>query len=317
MRTLPFLLCLLCTTLHAEPKAKSKPKPNPGNHDAMWVGEAPADPLPPGVTHHTFQSTALGGREVGYCIYLPPAYVTSPDQRFPVIYNLHGANGDEYRTVYNAQFLHDGIVEGLWPDMIMVFPNGGKSTMYQNSADGKFPAETITIDELIPHIDTTYRTLADRSARCIEGFSMGGRGSTYLAIKHTDLFCSLYNQAGNVYSTTEKAATNTPDEWPVSYLGSDPAYLAAHDVFALIREKAGTLRKELRIQIICGTTDSGHLPSVRDFHQALLDSKIDHTYIEIEGVAHSQKTLIELNRPIWFNYHIESMRRAGGLPKAE
>ena len=80
--------------------------------------------------------------------------------------------------------------------MIMVFPNGGRSTMYQDSGDGRFMAETTFIRELMPHIDATYRTIADRKARCIEGFSVGGRGSTHLAMKYPELFGSLFNQSG-------------------------------------------------------------------------------------------------------------------------
>jgi enterochelin esterase-like enzyme len=45
--------------------------------------------------------------------------------------------------------------------------------MYQDSANGRFMAETTVVKELIPHIDASYRTIANRNARCIEGFSMG------------------------------------------------------------------------------------------------------------------------------------------------
>jgi hypothetical protein len=39
--------------------------------------------------------------------------------------------------------------------------------MYQDSSDGRFVAETMMMKELIPHIDMTYRTIADLKARCI------------------------------------------------------------------------------------------------------------------------------------------------------
>ena len=81
------------------------------------------------------------------------------------------------------------------------------------------------INELIPHIDATYRTIADRKARCIEGFSMGGRGSTNLAMKHPQLFGSLFNQSGNVYHVSD--AANLPN----AYLGDDPQRLRDNDAF--------------------------------------------------------------------------------------
>ncbi len=58
----------------------------------------------------------------------------------------------------------------------MVFPHGGRYTMYQNSGDGRFMAETMMMKELVPHIDVTYRTISYRKAVCIDGFSMGKRG---------------------------------------------------------------------------------------------------------------------------------------------
>lgn len=54
----------------------------------------------------------------------------------------------------------------------------------------------------------------------------------------------------------------------------------------------------------------GRLPTVRDFHQALVEHNVDHTYIELEGLAHRRTEMIERLRPIWFDYHVESLRRA-------
>ena len=62
----------------------------------------------------------------------------------------------------------------------MVFPNGGRYTMYQNSGDGRFMAETMMMKELIPHIDATYRTIGYRKAVYIDGFSMGKGAGTWL-----------------------------------------------------------------------------------------------------------------------------------------
>ncbi len=290
-------------------KSKGRQTSNQTNTDDMWVAKVDPATLPPGVTHHTYRSQAMN-RDVGYCIYLPPGYVKDAGKRYPVIYNLHGAGGNETRTVYSAQVLHEGIVAGRWPEMIMVFPNGGRSTMYQDSADGRFMAETTVIRELIPHIDGTYRTVAARHGRCIEGFSMGGRGSTHLALKHPDLFCSLFNQAGNVYPASDMAGPEFADKWPVTYHGTDKARLLENDAFKLLERNLAKIKGRMRIQVACGTQDDGHLPTVRDFHNALLKHGVDHTYIEIEGLAHNQKQMIDLYKPVWFDYHVESLRRA-------
>lgn len=297
------LAALLLTAGSALPAAK--PKSNQANTDDMWV-TAPVPELPARVTHHIYRSEAMK-REVGYCIYLPPGYEAHPDRRYPVIYHLHGAGGNECRSVYSAGVLHEGILAGRWPEMIMVFPNGGRSTMYQDSGDGRFLAETTFVKELIPHIDATYRTFADRKGRCIEGFSMGGRGSTHLAMKFPGMFCSLFNQSGNVYHVSDVSKSPNP------YLGDDPRRLEANDPYLNLQKNLGYIRANLRIQAACGAADPDHLTTVREFHAALTQSNVPHSYFEVEGLDHNQKKMIDGRKETWFDFQVGSLK-LGGIP---
>lgn len=81
-----------------------------------------------GLRHATFHSAAFRC-DVGYCIYLPPGLSTGKGDgatgRLPVIYNLHGAGGNEFHSFYDVKALHDGIVDGRYPPTMMVLPNGG------------------------------------------------------------------------------------------------------------------------------------------------------------------------------------------------
>ncbi len=92
-------------------------------------------------------------------------------------------------------------------------------------------------------------------------------------------------------------------------------------MYAITKKNAAEIKKNVRIQIACGTKDGGHIKTVRDFHQHLLTLGIDHTYIEIEGLAHKRNEMIALLRPVWFNYHVESIKRAspvaGENPKSK
>lgn len=283
-------------------------KPRPAG--IVWVNP-PTKELPTGMTHRTFHSEAAG-REVGYCVYLPPGYEKS-EARCPVIYNLHGNGGNEVHSLEDVALLHEGIVDGRWPPMILVLPNGGHNTFYKDSFDGRFPIETMLIRELIPYIDQNFRTIAARQGRCIEGFSMGGRGSTRLAMKYPDMFCSLFCQAGNVPRTSENFDPTMPDVYPNSYLGPDKENYLSNDAFVLLERNLDRIKGRLRIQIACGTKDGGHLPTIRDFHQALVKHDVDHTYIEMEGLGHRRTEMIDRRRKIWFDYHVESIRRAGQL----
>lgn len=296
---LAFLLFVLCPPLSAQP-AKAKSKANQTNTDDMWV-TSPIPELPTNVTHHTFRSGSMQ-REIGFCLYLPPGYEKDTERRYPVIYHLHGAGGNETRSVYSASVLHEGILAGKLPEIVMVFPNGGRSTMYQDSGDGRFMAETMMIRELIPHIDATYRTIADRKARCIEGFSMGGRGSTNLAMKHPQLFGSLFNQSGNVYHVSD--ASNLPN----AYLGDDPQRLRDNDAFMNLTKNLDYIKANLRIQVACGTADPDHLKTVREYHEALTKLGVRHSYFEVEGLDHNQKKMIDGRIATWFDFHVESLK---------
>jgi len=299
-------LCV-ASTVSAQQNPNKSAK-NRGSDTTVWVNTPAAGTLPAGVAHHTYFSKAMG-HEVGYCIYLPLGYSENSSHRYPVIYNLHGAGGDETRGLLAAEVLDEGIRAKRWPRMILVFPNGGKTTLYKDSYDGKSMAETTVIKELIPHIASTYRTIAARHGRCIEGFSMGGRGSTRLALKYPELFCSLFNQAGNVFHVSELFDA-PPNEEYRAYLGTDKQRYIDNDPYLLLAKNVDRIKGKLRIQIFCGTQDDGHLPSIREFHSALLKAGVDHTYMEIENLAHDRAKMINQYRSIWFDYHVESLRLA-------
>ena len=277
---------------------------------AIWVNKPSKGQLPVGTHHNTFYSLAQN-QDVGYCIYLPPDYQTATDQYYPVIYNLHGAGDNELHGFDDVRVLDDGIRSGRWPPMILVLANGGKRTFYKNSYDGKFMSETVIIDELIGCIDNTYRTISDRSGRCIEGHSMGGRGAIRLAMKFPRLFCSVFNLAGNVPRTLDGYDPASPSIYPNNYLGPNKQNYVENDAYELLKKNADQIRKNIRIQIWCGSQDLSHLTTIRDFHQALIEAKIDHTYLEIEGLGHKKKPILDKYRNIWFYYHVESLSQAG------
>lgn len=142
-----------------------------------------------GVNHATFSSKILG-EEVGYNIYLPPGYesASSASLRYPVIYYLHGGRpGNESRSVGLAESIHDILLAGSVRPFLFVWVNGGEISHY-NYADS--PGEDVFVQELIPHIDSTYRTMAERGGRALQGFSQGGRGATRIMFKYPELFVS-------------------------------------------------------------------------------------------------------------------------------
>ncbi|MDG2128102.1 MAG: alpha/beta hydrolase-fold protein [Fuerstiella sp.] len=310
-KSIVFIASILLTVAWPQTRTQDKSKKATKPPSIVWVNQPKGNqlPLPSNTQHLTFRSS-LVDRDIGYCIYLPPSYATSVESRYPVIYNLHGNGGNECTSVDSIRVLHEGIEAGRWPEMIMVLPNGGHSTFYKNSADGRFPIESVFMTEFLPFIDTNYRTIAGRHGRCIEGFSMGGRGSTRLAVKYPEMFCSLFCQAGNVPHLLEAFDETEPESRGNLLLGADRANWEADDVYELTKTNVDRIKANLRIQIACGTKDSGHIQTLRDFHAHLLTLGIDHTFIELEGLAHKRTEMISRMKPIWFDYHVESMRRA-------
>lgn len=276
---------------------------------AIWVNRPEPGQLPSGVTHQTFFSDAHK-TDVGYCIYLPPGYDPDADTRYPVIYNLHGAGDNELHSFIDVAVLDEGIRSQRWPPIIMVLPNGGMRTFYKDSYDGRFLSETLIIRELIPYIDGTYCTIAAREGRCIEGHSMGGRGATRLAMKFPKLFCSLFNLAGNVPPTLANFDPSKPGSYPNNYLGPDKQNYIDNDAYELLKKNVDDIKGALRIQMWCGTQDESHLATVRKFHEALVEAGVDHTYLEIEDQGHGRKPIVDLYRDVWYDYHVESFRRA-------
>ena len=141
---------------------------------------------------------------------------------------------------------------------------------------------------------------------------MGGRGSTRLVMKNPNMFCSSLCQAGNVADTADGYATDSPATYPNYYLGPDKQTYIDNDTFFLLANNLKGINQP-RILIACGKQDDTHIVTIREFHQALLEHGVDHSYWELEALKHSRKQFIQLLYPLLYNYHVESFRRARSL----
>lgn len=153
---------------------------------------ASRDAVPDGsrVEYLTFHSEILD-REVPYALYLPPSYKES-DDKYPVLYFLHGANENEKR--WSTRGLTDlmldrMIADGEIGEFIVAIPFGANS-FYTNSVSGE-RWEDMVIQEFIPMIESTNRVIGTRSGRAISGISMGGYGALKLAMRYPDMFSSV------------------------------------------------------------------------------------------------------------------------------
>jgi S-formylglutathione hydrolase FrmB len=171
----------------------------------------------------TITSPSLKGNLLGdpatrnMVVYLPPGYDTS-GERYPVVYLIPGPGFTERYWPYNdsgilpvwitppTDFPKDGFVSmidelittGKVQPIIIVMLNldakYGGSWGANSALNGNH--EDYVINDIVPYIDATYRTLSSRDSRAIGGLCMGGYVAMYLGMRHPDVFGAVASLNG-------------------------------------------------------------------------------------------------------------------------
>ena len=164
------------------------------------------------VVLHQFESRLLQGNAPGdphvrpVPVYLPPSYESEPQRRYPVVYVLTGFMGrgrmllnDNAWTPALDERMDRLIADGKCGEMILVMPDCftryGGSQYLDSSATGKYMSHLV--DELVPFVDRTYRTRADREHRGVVGKSSGGYGAWVMAMMHPETFGAMGSHSGD------------------------------------------------------------------------------------------------------------------------
>ncbi len=180
----------------AQPAPVVLPTAAPPPTAAPTIAMSPT-PYPGGkmIWRDTIVSKALAGNLLGdeatraATVYLPASYNTS-QKRYPVLYLLQSFRVPTVDPLEVSKALDRLIGTGQSMEVILVFIDGfnklGGSWYLNSPTIGDW--DTFISQELVNHVDSTYRTIADREARAITGCSMGGYGALYLAFTHPDVF---------------------------------------------------------------------------------------------------------------------------------
>lgn len=132
------------------------------------------------------KSPALG-RALTYNVYLPTGYAENTNVRYPVMYLLHGNGGNrnDWHVKGKMQSTVDELVaKGQIPPAIFIMPDANTNWY----VDLKEKMETAFIEDLMPHVEKTYRTINAREGRVIGGLSMGGYGAVRFVLKYPEKF---------------------------------------------------------------------------------------------------------------------------------
>ena len=261
----------------------------------------------PGSTYYSAQDVPHGQvREVWYhskitgswrhaLVYLPPNYDTQTKTRYPVLYLQHGGGEDETGWIRqgHANFILDNLIasEHCKP-MILVMAYGyarragqaapdlqgkpfGSPEMLHAMQDMASVFEEDLTRVLIPYVDSTFRTIADRDHRAMAGLSMGGMQTFQVTLDHLELFSYIggFSGAGGLFVLANRTLDPKTD-----YNGvfADPAAFAAK--VRLLWLGVGTKEPErMRAGLL-------------RLHTVLEDAHIKHVFYESPGTDHEWLT---------------------------
>jgi enterochelin esterase-like enzyme len=216
-------------------------------------------------------------------VYTPPGYDENINTRYPVLYLQHGGGEDE--TGWPNQGKVDFILDNLLADgkavpMIVVMdrgyatdparrPNTQETGFRAAMANNVFPE--VLVKEVIPLIDKTFRTVADRDHRAMAGLSMGGFQTFQTTMTNLDKFAYVGGFSGGVFAQPD---TNFKELYDGVWADAD------------------SFNRKIRLLYLSIGTDEPErmYTSVNKFHLELERLGIKHVYYESPGTAHEWQT---------------------------
>ena len=156
------------------------------------------------------QNTGGENPERKVSVYLPPNYDAS-NQRYPVIYYLHGFMGKDDIFPQMQKILDEGIARRKIKPFIFV--QADQYTLYEgsfysnSSLTGNW--DEFESKELVEYVDKNYRTLANRDSRGIAGHSMGGYGAFKIGMLHPEVFSSMYALSPGLLAMVKEFGPNS------------------------------------------------------------------------------------------------------------
>jgi len=229
-----------------------------------------------------YHSKVTGGWRRAF-VYTPADYDAKPAQRYPVLYLRHGGGEDETGWIKQGQanFIMDNLIAtGKARPMILVMdsgyalrpgetppgpggpPQGGRGP--GGPPQGSTALMEVTINELIPLVDSNYRTLPDREHRAMAGLSMGSAQTLQITLANLDKFSAI-----GVFSRPPARDFNPK--------------LAYDAVFANATEFND------RVRLFwwgAGTAEGGIYNSVKETLEALNQAGIRYVFVEFPGLSH-------------------------------
>lgn len=212
-------------------------------------------------------------------VYLPASYYEDTLRRYPVMYLLHGARGNEITWHEYGDAFHrlDSLRRlGLAGDFILVQPNLNNYRDDRDYKDGRpvpavrafwlldGEAETYFHKDILERVDSLYRTVPGKEGRAIAGMSSGALQALYLSASHPDTFD--YVGLFSPYTRTTFAAWGNKEVYGNLWRRLDAQFRTPPAMFA----------------IYIGKTDIFY-PHIKAFERRLSRKGYPHRFVTAEG----------------------------------
>ncbi|MBC7899255.1 MAG: esterase family protein [Saprospiraceae bacterium] len=229
-------------------------------------------------------NSKLMSRDMPYRVVLPRNYsaIKADGPRYSVIYLLHGLTGHfdnwtdrtalaEYASKHN---------------FIIVTPEGDNGWYTDSVSVPNDKYESYIVKELIPEIDKTFRTVADRDHRAIAGLSMGGYGAIKFGMKYPEMFSLAGSFSGALgVATFGEGIRDAAFMKTITtiYGPAESETRKANDLFGIVRTSTSEKIKSMPFFYIdCGSEDF-LFQNNRDFVTLLLEKKVPHEFRQLPG----------------------------------
>jgi Enterochelin esterase and related enzymes len=222
-----------------------------------------------GTVSHPWYDSKILGYSRRLTVYTPYGYEANPKKKYPVLYLLHGAGGDEEAWISmgrTAQIMDNLIEKGLAEPMIVVMPNGNpgqqaartlniaEKNINWRSEEFRNAYVNSLCTEIVPFIEKNFRAIPKPASRAIAGLSMGGGHTISASILYPELFDYICPLSAAGQATPEQIAN-------LKKAGVKLYFLACGDSDFLF-EGSKTLDKTLTEQGLDHTffvSDGGHV----------------------------------------------------------
>ena len=164
--------------------------------------------VPHGHVHQVLFPSRSTGMPRRAFVYTPPGYEKETAKRYPVLYLQHGWGEDEtaWSNQGQANLIMDNLIAQRKTEPFLIVMTYGMTNevKWGHMKDFKIePFQTVLTDELIPYVDSHFRTIADKGHRAMAGLSMGGMETHTITLNKPEVFSHYALLSGGIYTPAE------------------------------------------------------------------------------------------------------------------